>query len=406
MTPSFRSSPIPSQGPVQAHGQRDQRHHHRGLVAAAGRERLQQLGPAEPVQRRPRRGAVVGFEQRRPGARGHRQRRHGGSLQQHQRPLTRVGPVNVAPLDAARSSRAPKLATGGDFQGLNFVAYAEDAVTDLYWTEVQRRQAPTPQRASLPIGGNPTKAELTSIWNETYTGGVPRQDLVRCIRHQRRCVQQQPDLRLLVAERFGHRVDVGVRHRRDVPGHGVQLAGDARSSSRTRRPRSWTTTRPPGGRRDVLLLVRQVQQGLRAARGNGELNAAGSAQARRRCCWWSGQQGHAGHRRSGHHARAKSSINAQLPGLVETPRTSVTACCTTCTRTGSNPDLPASLAGDAERHQRGRLPVQAVDGTDIDPNTGSTYQAEIEQRSSSQGFFPLPACWSRTARMTPPPDGA
>ena len=37
-------------------------------------------------------------------------------------------PSRVA-IDAARSSRAPKLTSGGDFQGLNFVAYAEDAVT-------------------------------------------------------------------------------------------------------------------------------------------------------------------------------------------------------------------------------------------------------------------------------------
>ncbi len=44
-----------------------------------------------------------------------------------------VGPVPVTAIDSARSSRAPKLVSGGDFQGQNFVAYAEDAVDYNYW---------------------------------------------------------------------------------------------------------------------------------------------------------------------------------------------------------------------------------------------------------------------------------
>ncbi len=55
-------------------------------------------------------------------------------------PDNNTGPaVNVSPVDAARSSPAPTVtksyATGGDYAGLNFVAYAEDAVSYLYWNE-------------------------------------------------------------------------------------------------------------------------------------------------------------------------------------------------------------------------------------------------------------------------------
>ncbi len=88
--------------------------------------------------------------------------------------------VNVSPLDAARSSRAPKLtqnqANGGDFEGLNFVAYAEDAVSYLYWTSYNGTSANSTDAAKCinQIGAaNITTGELKLVWNETYSGGVP-----------------------------------------------------------------------------------------------------------------------------------------------------------------------------------------------------------------------------------------
>jgi hypothetical protein len=84
-----------------------------------------------------------------------------------------TGPVPVTAIDSARSSRAPKLAAGGDFQGMNFVAYAEDAVDYNYWTSFNGN----PTDASTCLGfigaSNITTAMLKTIWNETYTGGVP-----------------------------------------------------------------------------------------------------------------------------------------------------------------------------------------------------------------------------------------
>jgi hypothetical protein len=65
--------------------------------------------------------------------------------------------ANVAPLDVARSSRAPNLTvtgSAGDNQGLNFVAYAMDGVSWIHWT------------AAPPVGGGaPTATPSASVDN-------------------------------------------------------------------------------------------------------------------------------------------------------------------------------------------------------------------------------------------------
>jgi hypothetical protein len=84
-----------------------------------------------------------------------------------------VGPVNVSPLDAARSSRAPSLKVGGDFQGLNFVAYAEDAVSYDYWTKFNGVSTDASKCLSFIGAANISTTMLKTIWNETYSAGVP-----------------------------------------------------------------------------------------------------------------------------------------------------------------------------------------------------------------------------------------
>ncbi len=84
-----------------------------------------------------------------------------------------VGPVPVAPIDAARSSRSPKLAAGGDFQGMNFVAYAEDAVDYNYWTEYNGAKTDAAKCLGFIGAANISTSLLKTIWNETYTSGVP-----------------------------------------------------------------------------------------------------------------------------------------------------------------------------------------------------------------------------------------
>ena len=70
--------------------------------------------------------------------------------------------INVSPLDVARSSHAPNLtgASAGDDRGLNFVAYAMDAVTWLHWTSVSGKATPSSAVSNLTV------PELTSIYED------------------------------------------------------------------------------------------------------------------------------------------------------------------------------------------------------------------------------------------------
>jgi hypothetical protein len=93
--------------------------------------------------------------------------------------VTTTAPQNSAPLDAARSSRAPNLTgtTAGDNKGLNFVAYAMDGVSWLHWTSAPPNgSANTATPTTTPSGAvtNLTVAQLTNIYlgNENCTVGT------------------------------------------------------------------------------------------------------------------------------------------------------------------------------------------------------------------------------------------
>ena len=94
-------------------------------------------------------------------------------------PDNNTGPaVNVSPVDAARSSSAPTVtksyATGGNYAGLNFVAYAEDAVSYLNWNEFDGAKTESSKCLSaIQSSGGVTTTDLKDIWNETYSGNTP-----------------------------------------------------------------------------------------------------------------------------------------------------------------------------------------------------------------------------------------
>jgi ABC-type phosphate transport system substrate-binding protein len=70
----------------------------------------------------------------------------------------------VAPLSLARSSRAASNTAGsGDKEGLNFVAYAEDAVPWFHYTKYNKKATASAHVASL------TTAQLTGIYEGTIT---------------------------------------------------------------------------------------------------------------------------------------------------------------------------------------------------------------------------------------------
>ena len=102
-----------------------------------------------------------------------------GLSQSINNPDNNTGPaVNVAPIDAARSSSAPTItksyATGGNYSGLNFVAYAEDAVSYLNWNEFDGVKTESDKCLSaIQSSGGVTTTDLKDIWNETYSGNTP-----------------------------------------------------------------------------------------------------------------------------------------------------------------------------------------------------------------------------------------
>jgi hypothetical protein len=75
--------------------------------------------------------------------------------------------VPVAAINAARSSRAPNNGLNGtsasDSPGLNFVAYAEDAVPWFHFTEAQSKATPSAKVTSLSI------TQLAAIYNGSIT---------------------------------------------------------------------------------------------------------------------------------------------------------------------------------------------------------------------------------------------
>ena len=253
------------------------------------------------------------------------------------RPYATRTPVPVSPLDAARSSRAPKLAAGGDYQGLNFVAYAEDAVSYLYWTSYNGTAANSTDAAKCinQVGAaNITTAEL-------------KLDLERDL--QRRRAQPDVEQRL----RLHHRRELA---RRSTPtGRRTARAPSQRGRPRLGRAFPGTASNWPGqadrlrerdvldpgqqrhrvrprrtrGRRDVLLLVRTLQPALPEHSGSAALSPS---ELRRHVEHDDAERG-----------PARASRSTASPSTRPTSTTSclawrgapsrVTVSCTTCTRT-------------------------------------------------------------------------
>ena len=102
---------------------------------------------------------------------------HSASLVNPDTETTNPSGVNVSPIDSARSSAAPNLgaySAGGNYQGLNFVAYGMDAVSFLTWNKFDGVTTDASQCLATIGAGNVSSATiLNEIFNETYSGGQP-----------------------------------------------------------------------------------------------------------------------------------------------------------------------------------------------------------------------------------------
>ena len=251
----------------------------------------------------------------------------------------------------------------GDDKGLNFVAYAMDAVTWLHWTSVRGTATPSSAVTNLTV------AQLTSIYEDqgcTAGGTTFTTPNWACFGGS-----TAPISIYMAQNGSGTEATwvVAARSDRYVP---VRWRGPEPRHLRERDGVDPGQQRP--GQRHLLLLVRQVPDDLRPEPG-----------LLLRCVE---QQDRAG---SDARSRpAKTTIAGPAAWFDRRRRSPVTACCSTCTPDGSNSSIPISSPASLNAVSEDGFLCKPSTATDVDPNTGATYRSEINSIITAQGFFPLP----------------
>ncbi len=303
---------------------------------------------------------------------------HSGSIDD---PAT-FGPVNVSPLDAARSSRAPKLTSTGDYQGLNFVAYAEDAVTYLTWSKVG--SATTDSAACLAqIGNNPTVGELKTIFNETYTSGVPNETWNSV---------------------FGC---TSAGSSNPIYAYWAQNGSGTESTWNSATGASFDGLSPSTWPAKNTIFENETDSIQRNASSEplkdvmfffsyGKYNtictptpatAAGEASTNA-ICSGAGNTVELGTEAAGV-TLSKNTINDQLPKLEGTAYFGDRLLYNVYSN-GSNPQIPQSAPAAENIISEDGFMCKPSTKEDVDPNTGLTYLSEIQATITANGFFPLP----------------
>ncbi len=274
-------------------------------------------------------------------------------------------PINVSPLDVARSSRAPALTSpsaAGDDKGLNFVAYAMDAVTWLHWTSVSGTATPSSAVTNLSV------AQLTSIYeNQGCTAGGT--------------TFTTPNW----ACYGGSNAPISIYMAQNGSGTEstwVSLLG-------------LTGTFPFGGEDPNHVIFENETSSILANKDQADAIFFFSYGKFQTICasnpaFCSGASSSkvalgqiAGVKAS------KATIAAQLPGSVTTPFPGDRLLFNVYSD-GSNPAIPISSPASLNAVSEDGFLCKPSTATDVDPNTGATYRSEISSIISGQGFFPLP----------------
>jgi hypothetical protein len=295
-----------------------------------------------------------------------------------------IGPVPVAPADAARSSRAPKLTSGGDFQGLNFVAYAEDAVSYLYWSEFNGAQTDASKCIAQIGAANITTAELKTVWNETYTtGGTPSQtwnSVFGCTTGgSSKPIYAYWALNNTGTESTwvnttGASFPTAASH---WPSNQIIFENETASILKN------AATVPIG---DVMFFFSYGNFNKNCAPNASELSTdtfcAGTSTTT------TANAVQLGSSLNGI-ALSQTSINAQLPGL-ESAAFPGDRLLYNVYSDGANPNIPVSSPATLNAVSEDGFICKPATATDVDPNTGLTYHSEIDAAITNQGFLPLP----------------
>ncbi len=299
---------------------------------------------------------------------------------------TGIGPVAVAPLDAARSSRGPKLTTTGDFQGLNFVAYAEDAVSYLYWNKYNGAST-TASKCLSSIGtANISASLLETIWNETYnTSGVPNLTWSDLASGDSACPAQPvyaywadygSGTESTWATASGATFPAAASH---WPSNQIIFENETASILKN------ASTVPIG---DVMFFYSYGNFNKTCSPNTAELSTSAS------CAGTSTNASVPNSLQLGTEingvALTQASINAQLPGQ-ETLAFKGDRLLYNVYSDGSNPNIPVSSSATLNALSEDGFLCKPSTTTDVDPTTGLTYRSEIDAAITSQGFFPLPS---------------
>jgi hypothetical protein len=282
--------------------------------------------------------------------------------------------VNVAPLDVARSSRAPNLtspSSNGDDKGLNFVAYAMDAVTWIHWTKVAGTATPS---ASLT---NLTVPQLTAIY------------------------QNKPCTSLIdgTNEPSANWGCYGGSKNTPIALYIAQNGSGTESTWQGLLGLTANSAKFPFGGEDPNHVIFENETAS-ILNNKDQANAIfffSYGKYQTICapdpsfCSGASNSTVALGQIGGIKASAKT-IAAQLPGAntTSTPLFPGDRLLFNVYSDGSNPQIAASSPASLNAVSEDGFLCKPSSNTDIDPNTGATYRSEINKVITSQGFFPLP----------------
>ncbi|HTU37572.1 MAG TPA: hypothetical protein VMF35_06110 [Acidimicrobiales bacterium] len=301
-----------------------------------------------------------------------------------------VGPVNVSPLDVARSSRAPSIKSGGDYQGLNFVAYAEDAVSYLYWTKYNGLNTDANKCISSIGANNITTAMLKSIWNETYSSGTPSVTWNSLDPSDASC-PNTPIYAYWAQNGSGTESTWASATGASFPTSASnwpakQIIFENETSSILGNNGTGAGHGAPVGDAIFFFSYGKYQkectpntttQNSTLPLCAGTSTNASVPNAVQLGTAWNGVSVN------------QASINSQLPGLTGSQFPGDRLLYNVYSN-GNNPNLPASAPAALNVVSEDGFMCKPATNTEIDPNTGLTYRAEIDTAITNQGFFPLP----------------
>jgi hypothetical protein len=295
-----------------------------------------------------------------------------------------IGPVPVAPVDVARSSRAPKLTSSGDFQGLNFVAFAEDAVSYLYWSEYNGASTDAQKCISQIGAGNITTAELKLVWNETYSAGGTPSETWNSVFGCTTAGSSDPIYAYWALSTAGTTTTWENTTGASFPGASSnwpskQIIFENETSSILKNYK----TIPIG---DVLFFFSYGNYNTSCAPNASELSTDTKCAGTSTTTTANSVQ--LGTSLNGI-ALNEADINNQLPGL-EGSSFPGDRLLYNVYADGENPNIPASAPAALNAVSEDGFLCKPATATDIDPNTGATYRSEIDAAITAEGFFPLP----------------